>query len=96
MDKKINLKINRLNLKFYFVVYYDLNFAAKLIHNFIYEDIDPKDYIATNGIEQNSWYATGYVPPNFEQEEDGAVSSDTSNGDNNTEGTVSNTQSKLN
>ena len=74
------------------VVYYDLNFAAKLIHNFIYEDIDPKDYIATNGIDQNNWYATGYVPPNFEQEEDGAVSSDTSNGDNNTDGTVSNTQ----
>ena len=74
------------------VVYYDLNFAAKLIHNFIYEDIAPKDYIATNGIEQNNWYATGYVPPNFEQEKDNAVSSDTSNGYNDTDGTVSNKQ----
>lgn len=49
------------------VVYYDLNFAAKLVHNFIYEDINPKDYIAANGIEQNNWYATGYVPPTFDE-----------------------------
>ena len=64
------------------VVYYDLNFAAKLVHNFIYEDIKPEDYIAQNGIEQNNWYATGYTPPNFSEEKDSE----------NTESTASNTQ----
>lgn len=48
------------------VVYYDLNFAAKLIHSFIYNDINPKDYIAANGLEKNNWYATGFVPPEID------------------------------
>ena len=39
------------------VVYYDLDFAKKLIHTFIYDDIMPEDYIAANGIEKNDWYA---------------------------------------
>lgn len=39
------------------VVYYDLDFAAKLIHSFIYEDITPEKYIEQNGIEQKDWYA---------------------------------------
>lgn len=39
------------------VVYYDLDFAAKLIHSYIYEDITPEKYIEQYGIEQNDWYA---------------------------------------
>ncbi len=39
------------------VVYYDTDFATKLIHEFIYNDIKPEDYIESNGIEQNDWYA---------------------------------------
>lgn len=42
------------------VVYYDLDFAKKLIHAFIYEDISPEDYIAANGIEKNDWYANRF------------------------------------
>lgn len=38
-------------------VYYDLDFAAKLIKAFIYDDIKPEDYIETNGVEKNDWYA---------------------------------------
>lgn len=38
------------------VVYFDLDYAAKLIHSFVYEDISFEDYIATNGIEKNDWY----------------------------------------
>ncbi len=45
------------------VVYYDLNFAANIIHSFIYDDIKPEDYIAQNGIEKNDWFAQGYTPP---------------------------------
>lgn len=41
------------------VVYYDLDFAAKLIHAFIYDDITPDDYIAENGVEKNPWYKGG-------------------------------------
>ena len=48
------------------IVYYDLNFAAKLIHNFIYNDIKPEDYIQTNGIEKYDWYNKGYTPPVFD------------------------------
>lgn len=41
------------------VVYYDLEFAKKLIHTFIYDDITFEDYIAENGIEKNNWYKGG-------------------------------------
>lgn len=39
------------------VVYYDLDFAATLIHSFIYDDISFDDYAAANGIQKNDWYA---------------------------------------
>lgn len=42
-------------------VYYDLNYASKLIHAFIYDDIKPEDYIEANGIEKNDWYAGATV-----------------------------------
>lgn len=47
------------------VVYYDLNFAAKLIHSFIYDDITPQEYIEANGVEKNDWYGSkgGYKKP---------------------------------
>lgn len=38
------------------VVYYDLGFANKLIHAFIYDDITFEEYIETNGVEKNDWY----------------------------------------
>ncbi len=38
------------------VVYYDLAFAAKIIHAIIYDGISQEDYIAQNGIEKNNWY----------------------------------------
>ncbi len=44
-------------------VYYDLEFAANIIHAFIYEDIKPEDYIAKNGISKKDWYKEGYTPP---------------------------------
>ena len=44
-------------------VYYDLEFAANIIHSFIYDDIKPEDYIAANGILQNDWYTNGYERP---------------------------------
>lgn len=42
-------------------VYYDLNFASKLIHAFIYDDIKPEDYIEANGVEKNDWYTGSAV-----------------------------------
>ena len=47
------------NTKLGSVVYYDLDFAAKLIHAFIYDDITPEDYIEENGVEKNPWYKGG-------------------------------------
>lgn len=38
-------------------VYYDLDYASKLIRAFIYDDIKPEDYIAEHGVEKNDWYA---------------------------------------
>lgn len=43
--------------------YYDLNFAANIIHAFIYEDVKPEDFIALNGVEKNDWYSEGYQKP---------------------------------
>lgn len=39
------------------VVYYDLNFASKIIHAIIYDGISQEDYIAQNEVEKNSWYS---------------------------------------
>ena len=41
-------------------VYYDLDYASKLLKAFIYDDIAPEDYMETNGIEKNDWYANRY------------------------------------
>lgn len=37
-------------------LYYDVNYASKIIHAIIYDGITQEDYIAQNGIEQNRWY----------------------------------------
>ena len=37
-------------------VYYDLDYAGKVIRAFIYDDIKPSDYIAEHGVEKNDWY----------------------------------------
>ena len=37
-------------------VYYDLDYAGKIIRSFIYDNITPEDYIKENGIEKNDWY----------------------------------------
>ena len=61
-------------------VYYDLNFAAKLIHAFIYDDTTPETFIETNGIEKNNWYATGFVPidiKHFDEKEDSSATEST-------------------
>lgn len=38
------------------VVYYDLEYAKKIIHAIIYDDVTQEEYIAQNGIEKNKWY----------------------------------------
>ena len=37
-------------------VYYDLNYASKVLHAFLYDDIKSEDYIEQNGVEKNDWY----------------------------------------
>ena len=41
-------------------IYYDLDYAGKIIRAFIYDDITPEDYMEQNGIEKNDWYAGKY------------------------------------
>lgn len=41
-------------------IYYDLDYAGKVIKAFIYDDIKPEDYIETNGVEKYDWYANRY------------------------------------
>ena len=53
------------------VVYYDINFAAKLINSFIYDDITPQSYIEKNGVEKYDWYNKGFVAPKISHEEKG-------------------------
>lgn len=45
------------------IVYYDLEFAANIVHSFIYEDITPEEYINKNGISKKDWYKDGFKPP---------------------------------
>ena len=37
-------------------VYYDLQYASKVIHAMIYDGISDKEYMEVNGVEKNTWY----------------------------------------
>lgn len=41
------------------VIYYDLDYAAELIHGMIYDGLTMEEYIAQYGIKTNSWYKGG-------------------------------------
>ncbi len=41
------------------VVYYDLDYAADVIHGIIYDDMTMDEYIEQNGIDKNNWYKGG-------------------------------------
>lgn len=65
-------------------VYYNLDYASKLIHAFIYDGIAPEDYMQTNGVDKTDWYGysgsyggsgSGYVG---NSDSDGDTNSDTS------------------
>lgn len=51
------------------VVYYDLEYAANIVHSFIYDNVKPTDYIKENEIQKNDWYSTGYKPPVIKNKE---------------------------
>ena len=38
------------------VIYYDLDYAAKLINSIIYDDVTMEQYIELNPVETNNWY----------------------------------------
>lgn len=63
-------------------VYYDLDYAKKIIHAFFYDDITPEDYIKQNGVEKNDWYSIGShvssSKPNNSSSNSSSTSSDTS------------------
>lgn len=70
-------------------VYYDLDYASKLIHAFIYDDITQEDYMKENGIEKNAWYkgsSGGSVKPSTPAKPNG---SGNSGGNNDGSSTVS-------
>lgn len=60
------------------VVYYDLEYAKKIIHAFIYDDITFEDYIAENGIEKNNWYKGGNRRPSANNSSSSNTSSNNS------------------
>lgn len=37
-------------------VYYDLDFAKKVLYAFFYKNITPEEYVEKNGIDKNDWY----------------------------------------
>ncbi len=68
LGKKVNFQQTRVPQQEYVIpdnycssyagsaVYYDINYAAKVIHAIIYDGISQEDYIAQNGVEKNKWY----------------------------------------
>ena len=38
------------------VIYYDIDYAAKMINSMIYDDVTMQQYIETNPVERNNWY----------------------------------------
>ncbi len=39
------------------IIYFDLNYAAKLVNAVIYDDVTMEQYITENGIDRNDWYS---------------------------------------
>lgn len=39
------------------IIYFDLNYASKLINAVIYDDVTMEEYIEENGIDHNDWYS---------------------------------------
>lgn len=64
-------------------LYYDLNYAKKLIKAFIYDNITPEQYMEENGIEKNDWYKGPTYKPS------GNNSNNTSSNNNSSGGTTS-------
>ena len=40
------------------VVYYNLDYATEMMHAFIYDDVQQKDFMAANPIDRTPWYTT--------------------------------------
>ena len=38
-------------------VYFNLDYAKKIVNAFIYDDIDPEEYIRQNGVDKSGWYS---------------------------------------
>lgn len=38
-------------------VYYDLEYASKVLHAFFYDDVTPEEYMELNGVQKNDWYS---------------------------------------
>ncbi len=56
-------------------VYYDLEFAENLLHDYFYNDVTPEEYVEKNGIAKNDWYAqfsgsSGYQRPSTSEPSD--------------------------
>lgn len=62
------------------VVYYDLDYAEKIIHAVIYDGMTQEEYMEQNGVEKNSWYS-------------GASNNSNSNNNNNNNSTNNNSTS---
>lgn len=56
-DNGVNMQMPSPKGNFGSVVYYDIDYATKLIHSFIYDDITFDKYIETNPVQKNDWYA---------------------------------------
>ena len=89
------------------VVYYDLDYASRVIHAFIYDDMSFDDFIAQNPIEKNDWYrkavggsstgtsskpTTSTAPPSNDDDDDD-TSSDTTSSEDGTSSDSSSTSS---
>ncbi len=71
------------------VVYFDLEYAAKVVHAFIYNDITPENYIKANGVEKNDWYydIPGHYRPSYQAPSGGDSSNTTPSDPSDTPGT---------
>jgi len=61
-------------------IYYDLDYAGKIIHAFIYDNITPEDYMEQYGIEKNDWYKGSTYRPSTSTGQTGNSSTTSSQG----------------
>ncbi len=60
-NKGFNMRMTAPTSAYGSVEYYDIDYAAKIMHAFFYKDVTFEEYATKNGVETHDWYTYGRI-----------------------------------